>query len=51
MLQWLIPAITGALLIKLGTDQGGFLGVAGIAVGGFQVFAALVAAWIIYAKK
>lgn len=51
MLQWLIPAITGILLIELGGEREGFIGVAGIAVGGFQVFAGLVAAWLLYVKK
>lgn len=51
MLQWLIPALTGSLLIKLGTDAESWLGWVGVAIGGFHIFAAVIVAWARYGTK
>jgi hypothetical protein len=48
LLQWLIPAVTGSLLIRLSDEVTGFLFIAGVAVGGFQLFAAILWAWKTY---
>lgn len=51
MLNWLVPAITGILLIELGGERDGIIGMAGLIVGGFQVIAALIVAWAMYVKR
>lgn len=49
-LRWLFPALTGTLLIRLGNDSDGFFGGAGVALGAFYIFAALVSAWNDYVR-
>lgn len=50
-MAWVIPALTGSLLIKLGTDADTWLGWVGVALGCFQIFAAVVVAWARYGIK
>jgi hypothetical protein len=49
-LRWLVPALTGTLLFRLSEQSTGFLAGAGLAVGAFYIFAALLAAWTDYVR-
>jgi hypothetical protein len=49
-LRWLVPAITGTLLIRLSEESQGFFSGAGLVVGAFYIFAALLQAWSDYAR-
>jgi hypothetical protein len=49
-LRWLVPALTGTLLIRLSEQSQGFLAGAGLVLGAFYIFAALLSAWTDYVR-
>jgi hypothetical protein len=49
-LRWFIPALTGSVMLRLSSEVSGLLYALGIAIGGFYIFAAVVSAFLDYAK-
>jgi hypothetical protein len=49
-LLWLIPALTGILLIDLGGERLGIIGWAGIGFGAMYIWSSLSMAWKMYVK-
>jgi hypothetical protein len=49
-LRWLVPALTGGVLINLSLNTTGSLGGWGLALGMFYTFAAIIGAWELYGR-
>jgi hypothetical protein len=50
-IRWLVPALTGTLLLRLWQESEGFFAGAGLVFGVFYIYAALVSAWSDYVRN
>jgi hypothetical protein len=49
--QWLLPSLTGLLLLNLSKTAGDIWAGLGVAVGLFYIWAGLSAAWMLYVRN
>jgi len=50
-LRWLVPSLTGILLVEFASETSGFLHWAGLVFGLFYLWAGITAAWEMYVKN